>query len=161
MDGAINAMNEVVNNMVQPPLPVPMPVPNGVQGGIAPITPTTLYFLILISYMIMMVVNRFDLYLREAVMLIMPVAVVGSIAHYYPRELQFPGPGTFAISFAMAFLMLAIFSSVPDLRKKLRDPDAKGNTMTASLVYLMVALAFAVAMYMSLQFGKGPMFFKL
>ena len=142
----------VVNNM---------PVPNGVQGGIAPITPSVLYFLILISYMLMMIVNRFDLYLREAVMLIMPIMVVGSIAHYYPKELQFPGPGTFGISFAAAFLMLATFSIIPQMRTKLRDPDAKGNTAAAALVYFMVAMAFAIAMYLSLQFGKGPFFFKM
>lgn len=159
---AVNkAVNNIVNNVVQPPLPVPMPVPNGVQGGIAPITPTTLYFLILISYMLMMIVNRFDLYLREAVMLFMPVLVVGSIAHYYPRELKFPGPATFAIAFAAAFLMLTTFSMSKDMRKKLRDPDAKGNTAMAALVYLMVAGAFAIGMYLSLQFGKGEMFFGL
>lgn len=156
-----NVVNNLVNNVAQPPLPVPMPVPNGVQGGVAPITPTVLYFLILISYMLMMIVNRFDLYLREAVMIIMPIMAVGSIAHYYPKELQFPGPATFAIAFVAAFLMLATFSMSKDMRKKLRDPDAKGNTTMAALVYLMVAGAFAIGMYLSLQFGKGPFFFKM
>ena len=162
-NGVVNAVNNAINNIANAPapLPIPFPVPNGVQGGIAPITPTVLYFLILISYMLMMIVNRFDLYLREAVMLIMPVMVVGSIAHYYPQELQFPGPGTFFVSFCAAFLMLATFSISKDMRKKLRDPDKKGNTAMSALVYLMVALAFAVGMYLSLQFGKGPMFFKM
>ncbi len=162
-NGVVNAVNNVINQVVNAPapLPVPFPVPNGVQGGVAPITPTVLYFIILMSYMLMMIVNRFDLYLREAVMLFMPVLVVGSIAHYYPKELQFPGPGTFFISFCAAFLMLATFSISKDMRAKLRDPDKKGNTGMAALVYLMVALAFAIAMYLSLQFGKGPMFFKL
>ena len=163
MEAVNNAVNNVVNQIANAPAPlaIPFPVANGIQGGIAPITPTALYFLILISYMLMMIVNRFDLYLREAVMLIMPVMVVGSIAHYYPNELQFPGPGTFAVAFGAAFLTLAIFSVDEGMRKKLRDPDAEGNTGMSALVYLMVAIAFAIGMYLSLQFGKGPMFFKL
>ena len=158
---------EAINNMAQkinaPVAPVPMPslpTPNVTVRGVSPMVPTGLYFLILISYMLMMLVNRFDLYLREAIMLIMPIMVVGSISHYYPKELELPGPGTFAIAFASAYLILTIFSIDKGMRKKLRNPDEKGNTLTAGLVYLMVAAAFALGMYMSLQFGSGPFFYK-
>jgi len=163
METVNNAVNNVVNQIANAPAPlaIPFPVANGIQGGIAPITPAALYFIILISYMLMMIVNRFGLYLREAVLLIMPVLVVGGLSHYYPNELQFPGPGTFAIAFGAAFLTLAAFSINTGLRKKLRDPDKKGNMGMSALVYILVAAAFAIGMYLSLQFGKGPMFFKL